>query len=218
MTSSGITFAPSGFMAPLLSILLLLATTGPGPASSTDIDNCALPATGALETRAESGDRESQYRLGRAQWESGCEGSAASALVWLTRAAEAGHPNAAHFLGSMHLGAAQKRQDWYKAQYFLGIAARAGHVAAQHDLGVLILLQARGNDDRDLGLYWMGAAAGQGDGFSAAAIGMIHERGLHGVQSDRCLALDWYAAAEELGFRDLLDHHRSLRMRSRDLC
>ena len=199
----------------LLSGLALASWGRPGVGSPLDTGTCQLPRPAGLEDRAASGDSDAQYRLGLLHWESGCDASAsASGMAWLTRAAEAGHPAAAHYVGAMHIGG----PDWMKAQHYLGIAARAGHMVAQHDLGILILVRARSLDDREQGLYWMGAAAGQGDGFSAAAIGMIHERGMHGVQRDECLALDWYESAEALGFWDLHDHHEALRAQSVNRC
>jgi len=124
--------------------------------------------------------------------------------------ANAGHTEAQLHLGGLLVDGVCGTADPDTGLMWITRSARSGHIRAQHELGVLLLLDAADDTDRREGLYWLGLAAGHGDGFSATALGMIHERGMHGVASDVCLALDWYEAGLLLGFDTLADHYRTL--------
>lgn len=118
----------------------------------------------------------------------------AQGLNWLDGAIEQGHLGASVSLALLyHFGGAVE-PDLEQAITFYRQAAEGGVVDAQHTLGVLLVSDGD-QDHRDEGLYWLGAAAGQGDGVSAAFVGMLHAKGLHGVESNSCLALDWYEAS-----------------------
>ena len=118
----------------------------------------------------------------------------AQGMTWLNRAIEQGHLGASVSMAMLyHLGGAVE-PGLEKAVTFYRHAAEGNVVDAQHTLGVLLV--SNGDpEDRDEGLYWLGAAAGLGDGVSAAFLGILHAEGLHGIESNSSLALDWYEAS-----------------------
>lgn len=117
----------------------------------------------------------------------------------LEAAARQGDPQAAFVLGGLYETGQLVGPSLYIAEQFYRLAAETGHTQAQHHLGMNLLGDEQSAAEIEEGLYWLGAAANQGDGFSAAVIGLLHARGLHGVAKDTCLALAWYEASELLG-------------------
>lgn len=124
-----------------------------------------------------------------------------AALQRLARAAAQGDPEAAFRLGALFASGTHLAKDLARAEELWRRAAERDHVQAQHHLGLIMLGDDETNQRVDEGLAWLGAAAAQGDALSAIVLGMLHERGLHGVRRNVCLALDWYEAGELLGGR-----------------
>lgn len=122
----------------------------------------------------------------------------AEGLGWLERAAEQGHAAAAARLALAHERGEGVRPDVDRAVALYRRAAAGGHVPAKQRLG-LLLVSAGEDAARAEGLYWLGVAASGGDGAAAAALGLIHAEGLHGVARDVCLALDWFEASALIG-------------------
>ncbi|MEL7203906.1 MAG: hypothetical protein AAGL19_07045 [Pseudomonadota bacterium] len=115
-------------------------------------------------------------------------------LRWLHSAADTEHLGAAISLAmAYHMGDVIAA-DTERAITFYRQAAEAEIVDAQHTLGLLLISSDR-PENQEEGLFWLGAAASQGDGVSAAFLGMLHDKGMHGVDADECLALDWYEAS-----------------------
>ncbi|MEM9900208.1 MAG: tetratricopeptide repeat protein [Pseudomonadota bacterium] len=150
---------------------------------------------------AELGHAEAQAQLGRLLVEGYC-GESTNAYVegvhWLEAASAQGHVDAAVLVGALLDDGVVFPPDRIRAAKHYGRAAEAGHPAAQHRLGMLLVTGDAGAQDTELGMYWLGAAANHGDAIAAAALGLMHARGLHGVEQDVCLALDWYEASELL--------------------
>ncbi|MEM9128695.1 MAG: tetratricopeptide repeat protein [Pseudomonadota bacterium] len=132
------------------------------------------------------------------------------AIEYLSRAASLGHTRAAYLLGEVYFTDQDGFADRQLAAQFFRQAGERGHHHASHRLGLLILTEATSSTERLEGLSWLGAAASYGHSLSAASIAMIHERGMYGVDTDICWALDWYHAAEAMGLDYLRDHRSDL--------
>ncbi|MEM9247736.1 MAG: tetratricopeptide repeat protein [Pseudomonadota bacterium] len=158
------------------------------------------------------GYAEAQAKLGRLLVDGFC-GSGHDALAegirLLEAASEQGHTDAAILVGALLEEGVGGAPDRHRARRHYGRAADAGYRSAQHRLGMLLITGEGGAQNIELGIYWLGAAAGQGDGLAAAALGVMHARGIHGVNHDVCVALDWFEASvlldPELPVTDLLE-------------
>ncbi|MEM6712434.1 MAG: tetratricopeptide repeat protein [Pseudomonadota bacterium] len=139
-----------------------------------------------------------------------------SVLEELIKSAEEGHEGAQYYVGAMLFDGMCGEMDEAEGLIWILQAAERGLIDAQHDYGRLSLESATTQEQRYRALYWLGAAAGQGDALSALTLARMHEAGLHGLDQNICLALDWYAAGEALGNDDLIDHAQSLRATSPD--
>lgn len=145
---------------------------------------------------AQNGDIEAQATAGHTIMLGDCTVSAHTiqmAVRWLTSAANERHMGAIVSLAMVYHTGELVPADHAKAIGYYRQAAEADLVDAQHTLGVLLVASGK-PEQREEGLYWLGAAATQGDGVSAAFLGMLHDKGLHGVTVDHCAALDWYEA------------------------
>ncbi|MEM7023107.1 MAG: tetratricopeptide repeat protein [Pseudomonadota bacterium] len=142
----------------------------------------------------------------------------AAALEGLAHAAERGDPEAAYLMGRLHASGTHTAKDPARAEAFLRRAAEHDHVEAQHHLGLLLLGDNETDDRVNEGLAWLGAAASQGDALSAVVLGVLHERGIHGVRRNTCLAVYWYEAGEELGLSAPKGRLSYLKKREIDTC
>jgi uncharacterized protein len=164
----------------------------------------AAAASGDADAQAEAG----LFLLGRSCGET----DIALGVDLLEGAANRGHAGAAARLGFLFDMGETGARDEARALRFYRMAAAHGHKAAAHRLGLLLVQRSALTEEealREEGLYWLGVAAGAGDGAAAAALGLLHARGLHGVPQDVCLALDWYEASALLGAPHPLDALRA---------
>lgn len=137
-----------------------------------------------------------------------CSASVQAALL---ESAQSGHEGAQYYVGAMLFDGICGDMDEAAGLAWMLQAAERGLVDAQHDYGRLSLVSATTDREREEALYWLGAAAGEGDALSALALAHLHETGMHGLDRNICLALDWYAAGEALGNADFADHARGLK-------
>lgn len=200
-----------------LAVILWLSIAGSawaGISEGGDSPVATVCDTHTLNKKAQmalSGNVTAQYALGLLHLHGYCgEPDRAKAASWLKLAAENRQLDAAFVLGQAYLMGEILERDIGAAEGFLRMAAEEGHIDAQHTLGLKLLWYAANQDEQYEGLYWFGSAADLGHGFSAAILAHIHEAGLHGVEVDKCLALDWYEASGLLGFTDLRDHYLEL--------
>ena len=186
----------AGNVGPTVAATATPEELGVGSASEQRCDR-RIPSL--IRERAEAGIVSAQFGLAMEIIKHACdEPDGMNALIWLERAADAGHGHAAYMIGEFYLGHDDENAHLSRALGYLGRAAETGHVQAQHRLGIVRLWSAVSEAQRAQGLYWLGAAAAGGHGFSAVALGRIHAQGLHGVDADACLAFDWYSAAKQL--------------------
>lgn len=154
-----------------------------------------------LRQAADRGDQAAQTEFAELLIHGACERpDTIAAIDYLKRAADSGDAQAAYALGEIYFMANTDADTLEHARLFFKQAAETGHVEAKHRLGLSVLLLAKDDAERFLGLAHLGEAASAGHGLSAASLAAMHELGLHGVQSDPCVALDWYRAAEMIGF------------------
>lgn len=145
-------------------------------------------------------------------------GSIGAALQRLERAAGAGDAEAAFQLGVLYASGTHVTADPLRAEALLRQAAGDDHVEAQHRLGLFLLGDGAAEDRIFEGLFWLGAAAERGDAFAAVVLGMLHERGMHGVRQSLCLAVDWYEVGELMGVMAPPHHLEALRAESAANC
>src|SRR6185369_16413866 len=127
----------------------------------------------SLWSRAEQGEVEAQYALGRA-----LAGSAYGHLKWdqlarrvdvrssaalLLRAAHGGKREAWLDLAEMAPGYTTSCGNREMARFFLERAAESGLVEAQRKLGTALLKDATSVERAEVGVYWLSQAAGKGD-------------------------------------------------------
>jgi len=161
---------------------------------------CAELPEHALRAAA-AGNAQAQAAVGEVLLAGFCGATPAvyaEGVGWLERAAEQGHAAAAARLALALERGEGVRPDVEHAIALYRRAAADGYVPAKQRLG-LLLVSAGEVAAREEGLYWLGVAAGSGDGAAAAALGLIHAEGLHGVERDVCLALDWFEASALIG-------------------
>jgi len=138
----------------------------------TGIDAAALRQ--ALEARANKGDRDAAYALGR-----GLCGIANGALAdevfadqqnmrkgaaFLLRAADAGCDAAWLHLYRLHADHRLSVANPQMARYFLEKGAARGQAEAQRKLGALMLRESAMLADTEQAIHWLHLAAGRGDG------------------------------------------------------
>ncbi|MEM1049227.1 MAG: tetratricopeptide repeat protein [Pseudomonadota bacterium] len=202
-----------------VAVSTLQAAPTDGSAETPMDAMCRAHPVSAIEQRAKDGDPDAQFHLATFLLHGFCvPQEVETAITWFQQAAVGRHAEAAFSLGQMHLKGTLVELDLEAAEGFLRIAADQNHQMAQHRLGLTLLWRAATAEQRHEALYWLGAAADQGHGFSAVSIGMLHQKGMHGVTEDKCVALDWYESAILMGFDDKAGLYRKLRDRQKALC
>ena len=88
-----------------------------------------------LLKKAEAGDRDTQFQLGREIHSHDCEKECGPAKFWISRSAEQGHVNAQEFLVTVYGEDARVAVDLEKSVYWYRKAAERGDCHAQLELG-----------------------------------------------------------------------------------
>jgi TPR repeat protein len=171
----------------------LCAQESPAPRLTADV---AQSDFRTLLSRAESGDRKSQYRL--ALLYEYPEGTSvpkndAAAREWMLRSAEQGYAPAQAMLGVMYLGAAGDRG---KAERWLQRAAEQGNTEGQFWLGATYENGRFGRTDYQEAFQWLRKAAIQGDPDAEVSLGEMYQDGEF-VSQSYVLAAKWYRKAAE---------------------
>ncbi|MEO0327200.1 MAG: tetratricopeptide repeat protein [Pseudomonadota bacterium] len=136
----------------------------------------------------------------------------------LELAAGRGYIKASYLLGEIFYAGQIFPTNFDKSKHYYLQAAQKGHLAAQHELGVIMLKEATNEDQQYEALRWLGIAAYQEDGLSAYLLGIIHQTGLHGIEKNPCLALDWHEQATEMGFSDTAGFYDKLSAAAHQYC
>ncbi|MEM9248848.1 MAG: tetratricopeptide repeat protein [Pseudomonadota bacterium] len=188
-------------MALTATALISLSGAAGATPSATGANPACMDLPAHAEQAAEAGSAEAQAMVGTFLIDGPCRDSKIArweGIIWLERASERGHVDAALRLATIFDFGEGVAPDPRRAGLHYRRAARAGLVEAQHRYGMLLITSGNASV-REEGLTWLGLAADQGDSLAAAALGLLHARGLHGVERDTCQALLWYDASEALG-------------------
>lgn len=213
-----------------ITLLVLMSASGPwsdfayAGASSNQpltlkadgIHSCEAIDTGRIKRQAAGADIRAQFMLSKLFERGMCvERNPDLAMKWLREAAKNGHLEAAFQLA---IDLMESTAESEEALHHLKAAAEGGHTIAQHMLGLHLLSPQASAARRHEGLYWLGSAVTSGSGFSAIALGMLHERGLRGVPQNVCLAMDWYEAGQLIGYNDARYHFKRLATKVAGTC
>jgi hypothetical protein len=138
-----------------------------------------------LTAKAEKGNAESQFQLGRLYASgAGVEKDEAAALAWFQKAAAQGHTKAEVSLGSIYAHGFGVPQDWAESIRYYRLAAAKGDTTAEHNLG---LDYAHGHGvelDKAEAARWFRQAAEQGHARAQYNLGELYEEGQGVPQSD----------------------------------
>lgn len=164
---------------------------------------CRQTVIDELVKRADRGDKDAQYELGRLILMNHCiEGDRDAAIGRLKEAAGQGHIESAVILAQVFSDGDPDAVDLAQTRFYLLAAAKGGHVQSQHYVGLMLLKGDGGKAEQGAGLFWLGSAASEGHALSALILGWLHESGDYGVSKNLCLARDWYEASQMLGMPD----------------
>lgn len=125
----------------------------------------------------------------------------AAAIVWYSRAAEAGLAPAQYRLGSLYeKGTGTARNTKIAAEWYAKAAA-LGNAKAMHNLAVINAEGSLGAPDYAMAAKWFQEAAERGIRDSQFNLGILYARGL-GVPRDLATSYKWFALAATAGDTD----------------
>ena len=181
-------------------------------ASNIEVATAQQEAIEDIRVRAEHGDAEAQYNLGRmyANGE-GVTRNAAEAVRWFRLAADQGNVNAQYRLGAMYEDGKGVPQNGVEAVGWYRLAADQGHGGAMFALGAIY----KGGEgilrDEAEAVRWYRLAAEQGFDLALSNLGFLFFE-----QGDYVQAYLWFhlyserlpadlPPASRTGFRDMVD-------------
>ena len=152
-----------------------------------------------LVKKAESGDMDSQIKLGRCYYLGlGVAQDRKESVKWCLRAAEQGNATAQHSLGRCYLFGQGVAQDYKEAVKWWKMAAEQSFVSAQHDLGNCYYNGDGVTQDYKEAVKWYTKAAGKDYALSQYNLGECYFYG-KGVTKDSEEAIKWYTKAAKQG-------------------
>jgi TPR repeat protein len=148
-----------------------------------------------LILKAQSGDKEAQFMLGRAyHLGQAVARDPSEALKWYRKAAEQGYPLAELGLSQLYLSGEGVNKDPEESFKWLRKAAEHGYAFAQFTYGFVV--EQKG--DPSEAAKWYRKAAEQGLVPAQNALGFMYEQG-RGVRKDEKEAVNWYRKSAEQG-------------------
>ena len=186
--------------------LLVLAMSGLAVCAAADTAQTGSQAQTAgfadLRVRAEQGDAEAQYRLGRMYLDGeGVAQDHVQSVAWFRKAAAQGHAKAQNNLGLAFEKGLGVPKDEAQAVEWYRKAAEQGEMIAQSNLGVVY---GSGNgvpQDLAQAAAWYRKAADQGFAPAQFYLGALYDGG-RGVPQDTAQATAWYRKAADQGFAE----------------
>jgi TPR repeat protein len=154
-----------------------------------------------LQTQAEQGEAEAQFRLGvlYVTGDQGIDQDYRQAREWFLKAAGQGHLPALHNVGELYYQGAGVRQDYSEAAKWFARAAEKGFPGSQHNLGQMHLEGLGVPKDPAQGMSWLRKAAQSGFARSQSFLGLLlTEQGPSGWDE----AFSWLHKAAEQGDPD----------------
>ena len=159
-------------------------------------------AVADMRARAEAGDAEAQFRLGRMFLDGdGVSQDHVQSAAWFRKAAAQGHPKAQNNLGSAFANGLGVPRDAAQAVEWYRRAAEQGEMLAQSNLGVMY---SDGNgvaQDLAQAAAWYRRAADQGFAPAQFYLGTLYDSG-RGVPQDPAQAAAWYRKAAAQGWAE----------------
>ncbi len=153
-----------------------------------------------LLIKAERGDSEAQYALGRCYLDgNGVAQDYAEAVKWYRRAAEQMHAFAEYDLGCCYYNGWGISQDYYQAVKWLRKAGEQGHLQAQCILGRCYKYGIGVPQDYVESVKWYRMAAYMGYAEALCELGTCYAEG-KGVPQDYVEAEKWWRKAAERGY------------------
>lgn len=128
------------------------------------------PISSALREAAQSGDPAAMCRLAQAHEDAG---HTEEAILWFTRAAEAGDPAASNQLGLWHISGHTGTVETEQGQQLIQSAAAKGNLAAQRLLANLYATGTGCTKDWSKALSWTIKAAKAGDSAALTQIALL---------------------------------------------
>lgn len=209
---SGIT---TGNLGAWLLILVLFATSQVAcKPTTTAPEVVAAPDVEGIRAKAESGDADAQFKLGKLYAKGlGVKEDYKLAAKWYQSASDQRHAGALVALGELYEAGQGVPHDDAEAAKCYRRAADQGDASGQYCLAVLYVMGRGVPQDNAEALKWYRLAADQGDELAQYNLGMRHYRGV-GVKRDPVEAYQWLslAAAKEMrdAIQDLGDLKRTM--------
>lgn len=151
-------------------------------------------AKAMYEQAAKSGNAEAMFLRGKLAVEAREKG----ANRWIAHAAEAGHPEAMHYLGQMYNVGLNVDQSYDQALAWNTKAANAGSVGAMVDLAQMYYDGTGVRKDPAQALPWFEKAAKAGNVNAMFTLGVMYQKG-QGVAADQGQAFKCFLAAAQKG-------------------
>lgn len=153
----------------------------------------------SLRQRAEQGDAEAQYGLGKAFFlGEGMPQDTAQALKWYRMAADQGNSNAQFILGTMYLKGEAVPQNDAEAAKLFRMAADQGNAFGQLGLGHAYEKGKGVAENSAEAIKWYRMAAERGNAVAQANLGSMYNKG-KGVPENSVEALKWCRMAADQG-------------------
>ena len=178
-------------------------------------NDCSVSIAAKTIEKSRAGNANANYEIALQYLHTACGDIG---VTFLKRAAKSSHPEAAELIGELSLEGDFVEQDLGAAATYFRVAAEQDHIKGQRRLGMALLWDGSSSAHVQEALFWLGSAAGAGDTTAALTLGMLHQRGMHGVAQDDCTALYWYEAANLMGFPDHAGFYAKLKIRTGHSC
>jgi len=156
----------------------------------------------ACRVRAEQGEENAQYDLGRLYYQGkGVTQDYSQALSWYRKAAEQGNAKAQYGVGYMYYSGLGETQDYAQAFTWYRKAAEQGNAKAQYDLAFMYHEGKGVSRDLAEALNWCRKAADQGDVKAEYVVGITYFEGKE-VPQDYTESFRWHRKAADQGYRE----------------
>jgi TPR repeat protein len=181
------------------------ALTPPAAGSLPPVSEYAPIELVRLKYKAEQGDAESQFQLGRVFARGDrVNQNFSEAVKWHTRAAQQSHDGAQAALGTMHYWGRGAAQDTTRAAQWLLLSAEQGNATAQFWLG---MIYERGDPKERL--KWFREAAENGSTLGQTYVAGLYLSGTAG-EADPIEAYKWLELAANKGSQNAKDMRAAL--------
>ncbi len=153
-----------------------------------------------LTARAESGDAEAQFQLGRAYYRGqGVPKDETKAVEWIGKAAAQGNADAMTSMGFFHAQGIGMPRDEQKAIGWFRRGSEAGSPKSQLNLGLMLRQGKTIERDPKESMAWLDQAAASGDPEAVKTVGQLYFLGDALMMPDRAKAYPLILQAAEAG-------------------